>query len=1338
MMNYILANGGKKYKVVQTLGAGLKFDNYRRLSHGFFDEKKGSGDRKTVACIVTKKSSGFMVRLAPFLWECGVSEVVVDNDEKQPRWLALTKNGSDPRYLETVKRILNMQMAEELQYALHFALSSLKWSLNLEVVSKCIDSVMVDGIMKYGEVCAHGSVPKTDHAIIHGGSKSDGSPITPVDLLMLMATVRAMLVVLFADKGGRGSGADILTKEGGEILEEEEEEAKLRVELVMGGFFIAGCFGFDTDERGVKPLIDAFDFVNGNLMCPVIRSVAPCGELDELPSTAPIVAHGNEYHYLYNWLRAKLSGAGYASWHHDGNNNTVFVDNATVFEGFVVHEVPQSAFVSSSSWELLNTCRSAVTGLFDPSMVQADEAVLCSFLARPLAGAATTIIGMATRFSMVPTPEKLTLVDFLHCTTGNLKKFIWHLFDFVESPWGRAHNASKDKTFKPVLATSADLPKGFAVLTISVQGDDSLFYAYEDYLVENPQLLSFSRGFSLIISLNNDDGEDCSKSSVLCNSYAQCATRFKLKYSNYTFRTMEARDAMVAVCCASASSSLMLLDTEGGSGACGGKKKSDAVNIKVLFEGAERYAARWGVYGEASRQELFKFQYLLVAYITSYRCLPIEKKHKTYLAAIDAMMDNLHLAGHAEMAETFLAQLMAASSAATTDKISKEITQMLLAIEPRQVFALAVYALEKPDSKLLLMLANVIAVGFSEPCGGGGAVVIEGCSKGFLFKELKNNGAAAALKELLLPLLGLIKDYGLVWLKKVSKSPPMLRLVMVAATPGAGKSTWLASLKARIESLDSGTTTTTRCIIVASDAIPRNVSNRNGFLMQQIEGAAAAMSEMDLANTIFLIDRCCIDMCRSGCGFLQAMRGLSLKYKLCVHYCIPSHGDVSLRGNEEDWVFPFSESQMYVNAVSVLVRGGHAAGVEGAKGVAVAMEHVRSARLPTKYGLPILVRKALEGIAYKLDISFFQYVRDDDVTAIPIEIGVAMRLALGLELSMEAHQAVCVSAEKKQKDGGAAVLLKNATTKLETSGGVEEGVCALVVKQEDNRIVSRWMVFKMLVDGLCARYGDYADPCGESCYDLLIDLKRKIASAVVSSKSQGDAEVESVWNEWLSSLKDSWAVKAFLARARFPVEEVVDQIMSGLKQTSAAVVVCSGGKSEIGILTDVPLIPSYYALVSREFGAFDWKGYCDYDMCDGEKDVYHVRSDGHSLHVTMCVPQFRIKDFLGSSGNLMVRYIGEAILGRGYNVELKSVCVSDISKVAMVSVFENTGVVVVAPGTDGALHHHITLLCAGSNKDSVGYAASVCGAAASGAKKGARMGARFVAKFPIPPLMARW
>ena len=53
MMNYILMNGGKKYKVVQTLGAGLKFDNYCRLSHGFFDEKKGSGDRKTVACVAT-------------------------------------------------------------------------------------------------------------------------------------------------------------------------------------------------------------------------------------------------------------------------------------------------------------------------------------------------------------------------------------------------------------------------------------------------------------------------------------------------------------------------------------------------------------------------------------------------------------------------------------------------------------------------------------------------------------------------------------------------------------------------------------------------------------------------------------------------------------------------------------------------------------------------------------------------------------------------------------------------------------------------------------------------------------------------------------------------------------------------------------------------------------------------------------------------------------------------------------------------------------------------------------------------------------------------------------
>ena len=420
--------GGKKYKVVQAIGAGQKFDNY---SPCVFEasEKKGVIVEEPVYYVVTQKSSGCMARVAPVLGPDGKLE-------KNPRLFILTKNGSDERYIQTIKRVLDEQMGSKLQWTLCWALSLLEWSLNMEVVTKEIDSVEVDGVMRYGEICAHGSIPRTDHAIIHGGMKKDNSIVTPVDLMVLFETVRALLVEVFVKerelKSSPVATSRVLDLDS-EIEDDDDDDAITDVEkanVELRGLYIAGCFGFDANEEGAKPLIDAFESVKNNILCPVIRTVAPC-ELDMLPSEAPYVAHGDEYFNLFTGLKAKLVEKGMKIWRHEGNHSTVGVDTGKNFEGYVVHELDETDILNDVSWKLLKTCRNPVSQVFDPSMIQPNNAVVNAFLKEFESQVSVGDIdaggysaGVVPNYSLVPISDKITLENFLPCCDGELQHFL--------------------------------------------------------------------------------------------------------------------------------------------------------------------------------------------------------------------------------------------------------------------------------------------------------------------------------------------------------------------------------------------------------------------------------------------------------------------------------------------------------------------------------------------------------------------------------------------------------------------------------------------------------------------------------------------------------------------------------------------------------------------------------------------------------------------------------------------------------------------------------------------------------------------------------------------------
>lgn len=1311
-----------KYTFVKQMGAGPKFDNMPRLG----SEKKEVED-PVEHVICTEKSSGFMARLS----------------EIDDKLILLTKNGSDPRYIATAKRILQAQMSAKLLAALLLFLKEWGWSLNLEVISKCIDSVEVEmeddakgeacgstiikkKVIKYGEVCAHGSIPKTDHVIIHGGSQQNSLTLTPIDLMMMKETLCSILVAHFREESA-------LKEETEDEILTAEERAR---EELRGSLFLASCFGFKTDERGITPLQVAFDAVNNRMLCPCIRKVAPCAALDTLPPDTPYVAEGDEYYYLSNGLLAELAkqyanDTSNSRWRYK-DHSTGAVDSKECFEGYVVHKVRKSDLENPSwSWRLLNTFKNPRTGHFDPSMVSPLEKKSGDLQLKEKA------VEFVSGFYQIQNDSgKLTLENFLPSTGGELQKFIWHLLGFVESPEGRVCNASKENSFKLVLTGSDQLPPGYAVLTVSVNGDDNIFYQFEKFYHQHQQthksLLRLSRGCSFIISTSGVVEE----AAALLDYVDRVPTdnRTKMKHANYTSRTMCQRAKFEKMCDSSLQEADMAVVGAVAKKDCKCDAPNNTVNIGCMFEEALRYASRWGVYGEAARSELLKKEYLIAAYIAAYT--RTGRKYKTYLYAINDMMEDLRLGGHAELACAWLDQLMTvvSSHCSLQDQqqlVSKQVTELLVALEPRQVFALAVYALQEPESEALQALVDVIAIGFSCVHIGSSCANVA-CSKGFLFKELKNNSIANELKDVLLPLLALVRDYGVAWLRKHSKPPRVLKLVMVAATPGAGKSTWLAELRVKIESGFLGDSH--QCIIVASDAIPRNIRNRNEALMQQIKEAA---EKMESSSSYVLIDRCCIDLFRAGNGFLNMLRSLSFEFRLDIQYFIPEHGKVSLNGNEKDWVLPFSEAQMCVNAATVLYRAQHAGGVEGANGVRVAMEHMKNARLPVNYGLPVLVQHALEGIAYSLKISFFQYIFPFDGVQlkVPEEILMAMRLALGLELSMEAQLAVVALAEKKTKE--AATTQKRTKPSKKGEGGAEGEVV----------IASRQMILSKLVDGLLQNFSgpDRGDLVDEATYSMLQTLHYRLLTVIKSADSGSDDStmmmaMEGVWNEYLDSLKTSGKiVENFLDSARLPVGRVVNQMVTAMIVQDAPLSLPFSFKSNSDssmILRNVPVIPTYYALVSPQFGKIDWK-----QVRGGEEPVY-VRSDIHNLHITMNMPLFQKKDFSMKGGggsaedyNYISRDIKNAIKGEVFTVKVESVGVSCTSNVAMVSVVDMAG--------DCLEQKHITLLCAGSNKDSVSKVT-----AAALFKKNDLMrddpsnkieiSCCFVAKFPTPPVLVRW
>ena len=468
---------GRYYYCAAFASAGGKFDNHVPFSGRWAGDLFLRPEEDTLRQVVlAEKSSGSMIRLTAI--SRGGRAVLV----------AGTKNGTEQIYLATFERVLLAQLGPRTAAGLACFLAQTRWTLACELVARAIGE----------RPCAHGSTPATDHLIVHGGTKGDQTPVTPVDLLQMRATLLAQGF-------------------------EQVVDALWFPRLI--GLVVAG-----VEDATAK----------------VDRAIAAINNAAVWPSRTDT---GSEY-VLWTHLLPQTAGA---PWWVAEDHATEQVDHPSIFEGFVAHNVWERHLRNpASSWGLLRTCVNPETGLFAPERVPPLPGI-------DLASSSTaTAVELLQGFGA---GAHLTLQDvleggYLAEDETLVRRFLWELVRFAESRHGVACGVSKTRSFMCVLAHNSD---GDAMLTVSLRGDTAEWSAYARYYherllhgeeEEEETFVRFSRGMSFLLTAERSHAM-ASSSCLLASREARLQraplmveNREKHKLANYTLRTMLLRPWM--------------------------------------------------------------------------------------------------------------------------------------------------------------------------------------------------------------------------------------------------------------------------------------------------------------------------------------------------------------------------------------------------------------------------------------------------------------------------------------------------------------------------------------------------------------------------------------------------------------------------------------------------------------------------------------------------------------------------------------------------------------------------------------------------------------------------
>jgi hypothetical protein len=1114
-------------------------------------------------------------------------------------FVARTKNGCEERYLFTFQEVIKKQFGDDLMVALWNYLDQTGCALNAELVTSQIVSPC-----RKAESCCHGYRPLTDHVIIHGGTKKNQDPLNLTDLYQMRNTI--------ARDWGK--------------------------EVIRGMWFPHATYFITKNGYDDLLLLEkAFIEVNNRVLCPKIRKVAPCS-LDDAVA-APSLEVDN-YHYWSTGFRAEACKRGIPSCR-VFDHFTSQVDNGNNLEGWVMHYVSSEMLGPGGSYELLGLCLDKEKPMFYEARIPALEDVSSGF--RWNSGAEKTEILMG----FVPLEEgtknrKLTIDEMLarYAAGPVLTNFLWGLLDFVESEEGVMCGMAKN-SFLIQLDTLKDSPGETVVMTVTMRGEMQ-WYLYERYyrkILHNTQVVKFCRGFSMLLTTNEEEAMDV----MDCGGGGKMQeNRDKWKLINYTLQTMAIRPFYDKLECLAACDA-------------GGKRDSKKAS---LISWDERFGqffdlgffTRWGAVHSTSRYEALKYMYLVAAYCSSRTKNPEE----TFLDMIDNMMKTLETPNSRRVmcVDWLLLYADVRGSAVTPSKTACSMLEALANGDGDALMEMAVLALEDPSNVLLAALVKDIELGL----GILNRVADKSVGGGFMYAHLLNNQKINGIKSKFFPLLLLTCKYNVDFIYKNSKPVETLKIVLVAGTPGMGKTTYLKEVAKNINEryerlVVKDFSKLMRCLVMGADTFSGS-SRKEQYAALFSETAGCMDSDPDI--NMLLLDRCCA----SDFKAIRMLLRTAFPNKLLdIHLLIPSHGITVVQGNEKDWFFPFSLEQIAVNSCSAFVRkhnGGlmpSANAVEGAHGFDVAIKHVVGAR--TNMDIEAVAREEFRCLSGNFRVSYFKYVSGE--VAIPGSIMVAVVLSMGLQLSKETKQSI----EKNS---------------------VEKGC-----------LVSDGLIFKTLA--LCLR--DSYGHCVEALETLLSDI------FAVESCDNFDVIVDRVWPEWLNKWIKEDAAK-YLSAARLPTNVTVAEMTNAILHGTAA----SAPASDKNLVErlHIPFIPQYFGIqvtaastAVKDFLAAKFMQ----DVKNGP-NFYCRRGD---IHVTTMVPTMLSAEAADGDGclvgGILRHHINCALNFEPFKFRVETIVAGPTTNAALVTITSDNYCSLSAVCKEATTTTHMTLMCSGPNKDSI-------------------------------------
>ena len=203
----------------------------------------------------------------------------------------------------------------------------------------------------------------------------------------------------------------------------------------------------------------------------------------------------------------------------------------------------------------------------------------------------------------------------------------------------------------------------------------------------------------------------------------------------------------------------------------------------------------------------------------------------------------------------------------------------------------------------------------------------------------------------------------------------------------------------------------------------------------------------------------------------------------------------------------------------------------------------------------------------------------------------------------------------------------------------------------------------------------------QDVYGRDVDSLECLLSEIMTCESESNI-MGNIWPKWLNGIMESDA-KKYLSVARLPMQATVGQMVGGIRRLSTATPI----HTQVRVM-HFPFVPQYFGIqVSNSMVVkCDLKG--KFFVGGSDSARLYVR-DG-DIHVTSLVPTMSLSEF---SDGIIRSHVTAAIQKKTFNFRIEKIVSGPTTNAATVTVLSGVDLF-------GDKNGHVTLICAGANKDS--------------------------------------